>query len=153
MDYKKEIQKLLILLKANGYGRRKIEADFEYSAKSIDQILAKGGNSRFLALLKIYCRAVLPKTIYNEESPIQPIKAERAGKIEKNDTGGINSGTSPGDLQALSGLVAELLRRDIRREAGGNLEKEKEIRRDILRRIGPKLSSDLKKGIGVDGDT
>ncbi|HTI12518.1 MAG TPA: hypothetical protein VL832_28290 [Puia sp.] len=52
-----------------------------------------------------------------------------------------------------SALMGILLRRDIDREANGNPEKEKEILNKILQKIGPKLNSDLKEGIGADGHT
>lgn len=50
-----------------------------------------------------------------------------------------------------SALLGLLLRRDIDREAGGSQDKAQEILKGILQKIGPKLNSDLKDGIGADG--
>jgi transcriptional regulator with XRE-family HTH domain len=47
-------------------------------------------------------------------------------------------------------IVIELLKRDALREAGGNQEKAAEILGEILRRIAPKLSHNMKDGI-LDG--
>lgn len=55
------------------------------------------------------------------------------------------------DQEGNSGIIVELLKRDVRREADGNPEKEKEILDEIVHRIGPKLGSDLKEGIAADG--
>lgn len=55
------------------------------------------------------------------------------------------------DQEGNSGIIVELLKRDVRREADGNPEKEKEILDEIVHRIGPKLGSDLKEGISADG--
>lgn len=152
MNYKEEIEKLLNLLKAHGYGRRKIEADFEYRPKSIDQILAKNGNPKFLAALKIYCRAVLPKTIYNEESPKPPIKAVQAkgieGRIDKIEASLL---TDRINQEGLLGFVTELLYRDCLREAKGNEEKALKSLGEILRRIAPELHLRWQKNIGADG--
>ncbi len=57
------------------------------------------------------------------------------------------------DQEGNSGLLSELLRRDVHREAKGNPEKEKEILDEIVRRIGPKLNLDLKEGIGHDASS
>jgi len=46
-------------------------------------------------------------------------------------------------------LVLEVLNRDVRREADGNPEKEKKIRAEIARRIGPKLNADLQEDIST----
>lgn len=152
MNYREEIEKLLNLLKAHGYGRRKIEADFEYSPKSIDQILAKNGNPKFLAALRIYCIAVLPKTILGEESPIPPVKAVRAkgieGRIEKIEA---SLRTDRINQEGLLGFVTELLYRDCLREAKGNEEKALKNLGEILRRISPELHSRWRKNIGADG--
>ncbi len=140
MDYKKEIQDLLSALKRSGFTRRRIEKDLEYGEKSIDQILAKGGNKSFLGILRFYARTVLNNSIPENTTDIDHIEDEPA-----------SYSTAGEDLRALSALVVELLHLEIAREAGGNSEKEKEIRRGILQRIGPKLSSDLKRGISADG--
>lgn len=53
MDYKKEIQTLLDLLKSLGIQRSQIEKDLDYAEKYITQQLAKGGNERlYKAILK-----------------------------------------------------------------------------------------------------
>jgi hypothetical protein len=48
-------------------------------------------------------------------------------------------------------LAAELLNRDVGREAGGNREKEQEILDELAKRIGPDLPEMLKTGIRADG--
>lgn len=53
--------------------------------------------------------------------------------------------------EGIPALIGEILRRDIFQEAGGNPDIADEILKEILRRIGPKLSSDVKAGIGADG--
>lgn len=53
--------------------------------------------------------------------------------------------------EGIPALIGEILRRDIFQEAGGNPDIADEILKEILQRIGPKLSSDVKAGIGADG--
>lgn len=48
MDYKEDIQKVLLSLKKKGFDRRSIERELGYKENSIDQILSKGGNKTFL---------------------------------------------------------------------------------------------------------
>lgn len=48
MNYKEEIQKVLLDLKKRGFDRRAIEREMGYKENSIDQILSKGGNKTFL---------------------------------------------------------------------------------------------------------
>lgn len=48
MNYKEEIQKILLSLKKKGFDRRAIEREMGYKENSIDQILSKGGNKTFL---------------------------------------------------------------------------------------------------------
>lgn len=48
-------------------------------------------------------------------------------------------------------VLLEVLNRDIKREAGGSADKEKEIREEIAHRIGPKLNADLRTDIARDG--
>jgi len=49
------------------------------------------------------------------------------------------------------GIVIELLKRDVLREAKGNQEKANEILAEIVRRIGPDLSPKMKTSIRADG--
>lgn len=51
----------------------------------------------------------------------------------------------------LASLVGELLMRDFVREAKSNPGNVQKILQDFLRRIGPKLTPDVKESIGVDG--
>lgn len=148
MDYKNEIEKLLVLLKDNGYGRRRIEAAFEYKPKSIDQILARGGNSKFLAALRIYCAAVLPKTTHISQSlgrKAGPPKAkdisERIRDLEANLDRTLKN--QDGSLA----FLWELLKRDARREAKGNEGKMKKILNEILHKLSPELGLHLRKDI------
>jgi len=54
MEIKKATINLLKALKEIGYDRRGIEKDLGYADKSIDQIVSKGGNSKFLKNLEDY---------------------------------------------------------------------------------------------------
>lgn len=54
MEFKSQIEKLLKTLKDKGVERGKIEEDLGYSENYIDQMLAKGGNKRFLTALQKY---------------------------------------------------------------------------------------------------
>lgn len=60
MDFKPQIESLLKTLKSKGVDRGQIEEDLGYSENYIDQMLAKGGNKRFLTALQKY---VLQKAI------------------------------------------------------------------------------------------
>ncbi|HTI09159.1 MAG TPA: hypothetical protein VL832_11410 [Puia sp.] len=53
----------------------------------------------------------------------------------------------------LASLVGEILTRDIAREAKNNPDNVQKILQDFLRRIGPKLTQDVKESIGADGHT
>lgn len=63
MDYKKQIEEVLESLKMAGFDRGKIESDMEYSVNYIDQVLAKGGNKKFLKAMIIYRMAMLQNPI------------------------------------------------------------------------------------------
>jgi hypothetical protein len=52
MKHKKEIEKLLQDLKDVGWGRKEIEAEFEYNPNYISQALSRGGNEKLLNNLK-----------------------------------------------------------------------------------------------------
>lgn len=54
MNFKKEIEMLLISLKKLNIDRRMIERDLDYRENYIDQLLSKGGNKLFLKRLKKY---------------------------------------------------------------------------------------------------
>src|SRR6185312_14224534 len=140
MDYKKEIQDLLSGLKREGISRRQIEIDLGYREKSIDQILSKGGNNSFLGVLRFYSKVKLNKPISDTVIAAGHNGSETVNysKVEEN-------------LLALSALVVELLHLEIAQESAGSQEKAKKIRHGILQRIGPKLNSDLKKGIAAGG--
>lgn len=60
MNFKPQIEKLLKTLKDKGVERGQVEEDLGYSENYIDQMLAKGGNKRFLTTLQKY---VLQNTI------------------------------------------------------------------------------------------
>lgn len=63
MNYKEEIQKILLSLKKQGYDRRSIEQEMGYKEHSIDQILSKGGNKTFLRHLEKFFVEKSNKTI------------------------------------------------------------------------------------------
>lgn len=54
MNYKEEMQKLLLSLKELGYDRRSIEKDLDYHYGYIDKILSKGGNKKIFQRLEKY---------------------------------------------------------------------------------------------------
>lgn len=62
MDYKKEIQELLIDLKKFKKDRRTIEKELYMSPKSIDQLLSRGGNKEFYVKLQDYRKRLLEAT-------------------------------------------------------------------------------------------
>lgn len=64
MELKKEIEELLESLKKAGKERDDIEKELEYSENYIDQTLSKGGNQKFLGVLKRYANTVLQKAIF-----------------------------------------------------------------------------------------
>lgn len=59
MDSKKQIENQLELLKSAGWSRARIEKELNYSENYIDQVLAKGGNARFLKSLQEFAKRVL----------------------------------------------------------------------------------------------
>lgn len=59
MDFRKEIESLLVSLKIHGLDRDAIEQKLRYSPNYIDQQLSKGGNKRFVQALE----DLLQKTI------------------------------------------------------------------------------------------
>lgn len=59
MNFKKQIERLLKLLKDLGYDRDKIERDLGYRENYIDQNLSRGGNQRFVNNLKNYYEKIL----------------------------------------------------------------------------------------------
>lgn len=70
MNVKEEIELILESLKKLGINRRDIEKELNYSENYIDQILSKGGNEKFLGILKLYAEKLLPpepKSMVNEE--------------------------------------------------------------------------------------
>lgn len=54
MNYREEMQKLLISLKELGFDRRLIEKELDYGEGYLDQILSKGGNKKILGRLEKY---------------------------------------------------------------------------------------------------
>ncbi|MDP4256334.1 MAG: hypothetical protein Q8938_20195 [Bacteroidota bacterium] len=70
---------------------------------------------------------------------VEDIQASLASALKRQDAG--------------FGLVAELLKRDVHREAKGNPGRVKKILGEILRKAGPDLSPNLKESIAVDGST
>jgi Mg2+ and Co2+ transporter CorA len=61
MNFKNDILELLHKLKLLGYERARIEADLDYSANYLDQILSKGGNKKIVSRLDRYYNEVLQK--------------------------------------------------------------------------------------------
>jgi hypothetical protein len=76
------------------------------------------------------------KTIRSYNEFLQGILKTSLGTLLEGQTGN-------------SALLAEMLLRDIHREAGGSPEKEKEILDKLVQKIGPKLNSDLKADISA----
>jgi len=77
------------------------------------------------------------KVIDSHVEYLQDLLKSSLGKLIDGQSGGL-------------AILLEILDRDVRREANGNTEREKEIRAEIARRIGPKLNADLKADIGAD---
>jgi hypothetical protein len=88
MDIKTNIENLLNDLKRMGKDRRKIETDLKYSTFYIDQLLSKGGNTRFYNALKRYHEMLMenawleksmvrePHASYGATPVTQPMEAE-----------------------------------------------------------------------------
>lgn len=57
MSYKERAESLLLILKKKGFDRRTLEKELGYSEKSIDQILSKGGNKKFVENLERFIKA------------------------------------------------------------------------------------------------
>lgn len=84
MDYKKEIEEVLLSLKEAGFDRATIEEDMGYSENYIDQTLSKGGNRKFLKAMIIYRRAMLQNaTQVNEPNKQSP---ERDKLLEEKES-------------------------------------------------------------------
>ncbi len=62
MSFKKPIELVLNDLKAKGYDRGEIESGLGYSENYIDQVLAKGGNQKFLNALKRFNEGAIAKS-------------------------------------------------------------------------------------------
>lgn len=91
---------------------------------------------------------VLSKVIDKQTDILTKIDKEMAreetqAKMEANLTALLER--QEGDF----GIVVELLRRDVSREAKSNPGKAKQILEEILSRIGPELSPKLKEGISA----
>lgn len=69
---------------------------------------------------------------------LQDLVKSSLGKLIDGQSGGL-------------AILLEVLNRDIKKEAAGNSDKEKEIRAEIAHRIGPKLNTDLRTDIVHDG--
>lgn len=75
MDFKKEIEKLLLKLKNAGIDRRKIELDLHYKAFYIDQIISKGGNKKFYDRLNEYYTKGIEKSNINTDERMAALEA------------------------------------------------------------------------------
>lgn len=62
MDYKKEILKLLEILKSEGIDRDKIEEGIGAAPNYLDQVLSRGGNKTAYNKIKIFTENILQKT-------------------------------------------------------------------------------------------
>lgn len=91
--------------------------------------------------------AATMKSIENKMAQ-ESTQAKILKALEDQDT---TFAKSIGNQRGLATLVGELLMRDIAREAKNNPENVQKILQDFLRRIGPKLSPDVKESIGADG--
>jgi phage repressor protein C with HTH and peptisase S24 domain len=67
MEFKKQIESVLYALKKKGYSRSEIEAKLDYAENYIDQVLAKGGNKRFLSAITNLNERLLPKAITQKQ--------------------------------------------------------------------------------------
>ncbi|MDF2189329.1 hypothetical protein [Paraflavitalea sp. CAU 1676] len=74
MELKEQIEVLLVNLKKEGWERSAIEKELNYSENYIDQVLAKGGNLRFLGALEKFSKDVLQKATpqHRENSSLNP---------------------------------------------------------------------------------
>lgn len=84
MEFKKEIEITLETLKDKGYDRAVIEQELNYSENYIDQVLAKGGNSRFAKAIKKFLADVLQKETSGLVLPITSYQEKR--RNQKNTT-------------------------------------------------------------------
>jgi hypothetical protein len=82
MNLKKEIESVLNSLKNKGYTRGEIEEELDYADNYIDQVLAKGGNERFLNALKKLDERLLQKAM----SPKERLQATRNHLKAKSKT-------------------------------------------------------------------
>lgn len=81
MEFKKDIEKLLVSLKKLGLDRRKVEKELNYADKYIDQALSKGGNSKLLnALTLLYQNISKSNTLQEPESEYITVSKADAGK-------------------------------------------------------------------------
>lgn len=71
MEFKEEIQKLLLDLKTEGIDRREIENQLGYSAFYIDQAISKGGNQKLLNSLKLLYLRRSGKSVSREKSNVE----------------------------------------------------------------------------------
>lgn len=79
MDIKTNIENLLNDLKRMGKDRRTIETELKYSTFYIDQLLSKGGNTRFYNALKRY-HELLAEDAWMEKSLAGNLVAEERGE-------------------------------------------------------------------------
>ena len=70
MEFKSEIEKVLIQLKDKGYTRAEIEHELKYAENYINQVLAKGGNKRFLNAINSLNERLLQKATSQKENHI-----------------------------------------------------------------------------------
>lgn len=109
----------------------------EPSTKEILLVLAEAFKSQTTILDRIESKMAQEKTQAKIHEKVTDIESN-LDRVLRDQEGGI-------------ALIGEILLRDIRQEAAGNLDKEKEILDDLLQRIGPRINSDVKKGISADG--
>ncbi|MEP7375547.1 MAG: hypothetical protein ABI675_19535 [Chitinophagaceae bacterium] len=97
MEYKKEIETLLITLKSKGYSRAYIEKKLDYSENYIDQILSKGGNKKVAGALKRLNESLLQNaTSRKQEAKSITLNEDEAEYDKKNQ---------PLAMQALADLA------------------------------------------------
>lgn len=152
MNYKEEILELLKHLKEAGIGRAQIEHDFEYAENFIDQTLARGGNKKILAALKIYCKAVLQKDIEQKKAgtAFSGVPAQNPGINDVlSSLGSISRGLDRVlNQQTLTRAeVRAYGQYQVSKDAGGNQEQIVKIMAQIGTLIGANLKANEKEGI------
>ena len=120
-------------------GKPEIENEPDQTIKGILGVLAKAFQSQTEILKSIESKMAQEST----QAKILKAITDQEFNFSRSDKNQLG----------LASLVGELLLRDFSREAKGNPDAVQKILQDFLRRIGSKLSPDVKESIGADGRT